>query len=107
MFFLSKKFAGTKIGLNFASFLIAKFIVLLFKSKEKMKKIVLSLAVLATVALVSCGKGNAAADSAADTTPAEAPSVPEEVAAPAEETGAAVEAPAEEVKAEEAAAPAK
>ena len=54
-----------------------------------MKKIVLSLAVLASVALVSCSKGAATTDSAMDTT-----------AAPVEETTTVdttvkVEAPAE------------
>lgn len=57
-----------------------------------MKKIVLSLAVLASVALVSCNKGEKAADSVCDTTATE---VVAEEAAPVDTAAEKVEAAAE------------
>lgn len=50
-----------KLSLNFAAFLIAKILFYYFKDLHKMKKIALSLAVLFSVALVSCGNKQAEA----------------------------------------------
>lgn len=58
-----------------------------------MKKIVLSLAVLASVALVSCNKGEKAADSVCDTTATEV--VADEAAAAVDTAAEKVEAAAE------------
>lgn len=50
-----------KIRYNFAPFLIAKYCFIILKIYTTMKKIALSLAVLFSVALVSCGNKNAEA----------------------------------------------
>ena len=51
--------AERKIGVNFALFLIANKLFYYFNLYTKMKKIALSLAVIATLAMVSCGNKKA------------------------------------------------
>ena len=109
--------AERKIGVNFALFLIANKLFYYFNLYTKMKKIALSLAVIATLAMVSCGNKKAetadsdtmapATEMTEDTAVADTDTAKAQEIAPAAEAAPAADAKATDDKAAKTEEPAK